>query len=94
MSGTHFVHTHADVRIAAVADAPVVAEVHRKSRASYYGIPVDAHADDHREAIWAAYIGWATRRTYVAESAGDVEWVRLHGSRARSRSCPGVVAAI
>ena len=52
------------LRRALVSDARQVAEVHRRSRACYYGVA--AEPGDDREAMWAHLIAQPDRVTYVA----------------------------
>ena len=57
-------------RLAVGTDVTEVAGVHRWSRASYYGTPVDF--DDGREDMWAHLLGEPGRVTHVAEVSGTI----------------------
>lgn len=55
------------LRPADMADAAGIAEVHRLSRASYYGVPPGPAGE--RDGMWRELLGQPGRSTLVAESA-------------------------
>ncbi|GAA4713222.1 GNAT family N-acetyltransferase [Nocardioides conyzicola] len=57
------------LRPATPADAGQIAQVHRQSRADYYGEPP---AEDDREAMWVHLVAQPDRTTYLSERAGSV----------------------
>lgn len=53
-----------------LTDAQQIAEVHRLSRAEYYGLPPDEN--DEREAMWKHFLCEMDRITYVVENSGVI----------------------